>query len=364
MTTKKDCALHYASLGWKVFPVKNGYKGAKDEKDQSTQLLQSWKNEATIDKDKIAEWWDKWPDANICLVTGAGIAVIDADAPAHKEDGNGQDGIGNLEKWQKENGSFPDTLTVKTPSGGLHYYFKVSTDVKSRTGLIPGVDVRANGGYVLLPPSNIGGVTYSWHNNVPIADANKPVQSFLTLKTDAGANGSYSIPDRIRQGHRTGALVSMIGALKNIGMEDETIRLAVETENNNRCDPPLTSEELESQVFPSLRRGWKAGANAYTMQYTAAEDFAEVVPMDNQKPPAAAFHKLTQNGKPQDTLDGAIEDYIISTLDMFIQNGKPRVYSAGCYRLDEYGKEIKAYIRSLILPEMITSNRINRIYNL
>lgn len=355
MSIKRDWALYYASLCWRVFPIRNGSKDG--------QLLKSWKNEASNDAATVGAWWDRWPDANIGLATGSGIVVIDADAPAHSKDGNGPDGIRNLIDWQNTNGAFPGTRIARTPSGGLHYYFNITTDAKNRNGILQGVDVRGNGGYVVLPPSTIGETAYTWIDaNTPIAYANEAVLSFLN--TGASDKKPFTLPEQIPEGHRVTALVSFIGAQKNIGVDSETIRLIVDSVNNRLCNPPLTQEELERTVYTAINRDWKAGANAYTMQYTAAEDFAQVVPVTNEKPPAAAFHKFTQNGKPQDTLDGAIEDYTTQALAMFIQNGKPRVYSGGCYRLDEYGKEIKGFIRSLILPELVTSTRINRIYNL
>lgn len=356
MSNKGQWALYYASLGWRVFPIKNGTKDG--------QLLKSWKNEATNDAQTVGSWWNKWPEANIGLATGGGIVVIDADAPGHSKDGNGPDGIQNLKEWQAQNNkAFPATRIARTPSGGLHYYFSITTDTKNRNGILQGVDVRGAGGYVVLPPSTAGGAAYTWIDaNTPIAYASEAVLSFLN--NGATDKKPFEMPDQIPEGHRVSALVSFIGAQKNIGVDNETIRLAVDSINSRLCNPPLTQEELEKTVYPAIERDWKAGANAYTMQYTAAEDFAEVVPVSDQKPPAKYFHKFTATGKPQDTLDGAIEDYIIKALSMFIQNGRPRIYSSGCYRQDEGGKEIKATIRSLILPELITSNRINRIYNL
>ena len=356
MSVKKQWALYYASLGWRVFPIRNGTK--------DNYHVASWKIEASNDAQIVGSWWDKWPDANIGFVVPDDMVIIDADSPEHAEDGNGPDGRQNLKEWQLQNGNFPLTKCAISTTKGYHYYYRVNEKFGNRTRIIEGVDSRGTGsGYVLLPPSTIGLIAYEWVDiNAPIADANDAVISFLKIgKTN---NEPFKMPESVQEGRRNSILQSLMGKLISTGLSQDAIRAAVISENNMRCEPPLTQEELEKTIFTMFKRGYQPGANDYTMQYTAAEDFAEVVSVTDQNPPAAAFHKFSKNGKPIETIDGAIEDYIISSKEMFILNGKPRIYNNGCYQMDESGKELKSLIRSLIVPELITSNRINRIYNL
>ena len=95
---------------------------------------------------------------NVGLITGHinNIIVVDIDV---KDDG--------LDEWNtyiQEHGE-PKTVTVKTPSGGYHYYFSYNSTNKANNHLIEnnlktttkyrgkGIDIRSNGGYVVMPPS-------------------------------------------------------------------------------------------------------------------------------------------------------------------------------------------------------------------
>ncbi len=147
-------ALWYARRGHAVFPLHSvdrtgrctcgepscGGRAAKHPRTRSGLL------EATTDSAQIERYWRRWPDANIGLRTGA-IAVVDID-PRN----GGDDGLGELEH---QAGKFPETVTVSTGGGGLHFYFTSPGGVSSRTNLggFAGVDLKAEGGYVVAPPS-------------------------------------------------------------------------------------------------------------------------------------------------------------------------------------------------------------------
>lgn len=133
-------ALDYASRGWHVFPCRPGEK--------APATAHGFKD-ATTDTDTIRAWWTKNPAYNVAIATGkvSGIVVVDIDPR------NG----GDLE-WAMltAQNDTPRTWTVRTPSGGRHFYFKCpDAGAPSRTGIRPGIDVKADGGYVLAPPSRI-----------------------------------------------------------------------------------------------------------------------------------------------------------------------------------------------------------------
>lgn len=78
-----------------------------------------------------------------------------------------------------------------------------------------------------------------------------------------------------------------------------------------------------------------------------------------------AFHKIGKNGTPYDTIDVTIANYITQDqLQCFVMDGQPYLYRRGYYIRDEDGKILKAHIKSLIVQELATSTRINRIYAL
>jgi hypothetical protein len=144
--TKGELALAYARKGWKVFPI---VPGTKD------RPLVKWGAEASCDQAIVTQWWKRVPDANIGLAVGqSGLAIVDLDNK------KGKNGSKTWDKLQMLNGDAPDTLTVRTPSGGYHLYFAGAVR-NSVEKLGDGVDTRGEGGrggYVLLPGSSLDGV--------------------------------------------------------------------------------------------------------------------------------------------------------------------------------------------------------------
>lgn len=76
------------------------------------------------------------------------------------------------------------------------------------------------------------------------------------------------------------------------------------------------------------------------------------------------FHKIGKNGNPYDIIDVKIADYIISQENVLIIEQKPYIYKNGVYIMDEDGTILKYLIKSMIIPDLITVTRINRVYNL
>jgi hypothetical protein len=165
-------ALAYAVKGWHVLPLHHPVNGAcscgvsictSPAKHPRTEHGLS---DATTDLQVITQWWTEEPNANIGVRTGqiSGIVVLDIDAKN-----------GGLESWrdlQDFNGRV-DTLTSHTGGGGLHLFFDAPADeLKSTSGQIgPGVDTRAEGGYVVMPPSrHISGRQYRWEDDDDDAD--------------------------------------------------------------------------------------------------------------------------------------------------------------------------------------------------
>lgn len=151
--TIKDHALAYASIGWRIFPAHN-IEGSKcscgDLKCKSPgkhPRFNGWQDAATSDTKQINQWWDVWPNANIAMATGAqsGVWALDIDV---KDSGDY-----SLEKLVAENGELPETPMQETGSGGNHYFFSYDKRMSNRVSVVPGIDVRADGGLVILAPS-------------------------------------------------------------------------------------------------------------------------------------------------------------------------------------------------------------------
>ena len=110
---------------------------------------------ADRDPGQITTWFGRHPDWNLAIATGApGPDVLDVDQ--HGEAGNGYAAFRQLRKAGLLDGAH---AYVRTPSGGLHAYF---TGTNQHNGHLPGhhLDFRSRGGYVLTPPSQVGGKAY------------------------------------------------------------------------------------------------------------------------------------------------------------------------------------------------------------
>jgi putative DNA primase/helicase len=146
----RDAALAYAARGRPVFPVPIGTK-----KSHSSIKQNGARWGATVDPKLIVAYWRWWPNANIGIPTGVetGFIVLEADTP----EGHDSDGLASLRALEAKYGELPVTLAVISPTGSLHYYFlHPGTDIKiknSASVLAAGVDVRGDGGMVLVPPS-------------------------------------------------------------------------------------------------------------------------------------------------------------------------------------------------------------------
>jgi len=139
----RDAALAYAAQGIPVFPCR------PDKKPRVTGGFKA----ATTDPAMINTWWKDWPDAMIGIPTGepSGLIALDVDVDPEK----GLEGQASLAALEDEHGPLPATRTQRTPRGGTHHIFAwPGHEVPSSVGKLGrGLDVRGDGGYVILAPS-------------------------------------------------------------------------------------------------------------------------------------------------------------------------------------------------------------------
>ncbi|MGI6405485.1 MAG: bifunctional DNA primase/polymerase [Syntrophaceticus sp.] len=238
-------AIEYLSRGWSVIPI------APRSKQPPGKF--SWKEfqERRATESEVRKWWDEWPQANIGIATGkvSGIVVLDLDTMLAME-------------TAKENG-IPRSPTAATGSG-YHVYlkhpgFSVLNAVK--LGDVKGLDVRGDGGYVVVPPSiHPSGRRYKWtarNLDTPVADCPEWLVEILKNRTNSegatgGADKSWLLKllPGIEQGSRNSDAARTIGHWLGLGLpEEEVWVLAMEW--NKRNNPPLDKKELEG-VFVSI----------------------------------------------------------------------------------------------------------------
>ena len=232
---------YYIDEGRKIFPCKVNEK--------KPIIAGGFKN-ASSDPDQIKTWWENHPDANIGLVTGkdANLVVIDVDV----KDNAG--GIKSLKQLENNYGQF-DTLMVHSPSGGIHYYFEYpqgNYDIRSTTGLRPGIDVRANGGYIIAPGSTVDGIPYQFDDkDKEIAELPDELLKILITKSikpkSISRNQVYHASQQnsligIKKGYRDVTIYKHSCVLRKNDVPYDVAESQVLTIAHN-CTPPFPENE-------------------------------------------------------------------------------------------------------------------------
>src|SRR5215213_11117579 len=133
-------ALSLARNGKPVFPCKPGGK---------EPLTKRGHIDATTDPRRIHMWWNRYPGANIGIPTGKRSGILAVDHDTYKE------GTASLEEVEAIVGPVSKGVTMATGSGGRQYLFRYpeGSNIRNATGVLPGVDIRGEGGYILAPGS-------------------------------------------------------------------------------------------------------------------------------------------------------------------------------------------------------------------
>ena len=191
-----EVALRYVQHGWPVLPIHT--PGSRDCSCTARDCGSPGKHprtprglhDASTDSDRIRGWWGRWPNANIGVVTGArsGLVVLDVDLP---------DGPSSLAKLQAEHGRLPATCEQTTGSGGRQLLFAhPDFPVGNRARLRPGLDVRGDGGYIVVPPSiHATGGRYQWTGRLPPAAPPRWLLALLDRSRAPQPPPTIEIPD-------------------------------------------------------------------------------------------------------------------------------------------------------------------------
>ncbi len=230
-----QAALSYAELGFKVFPLLPGEK---------TPATENGLLDATTDPKLIEETWRNRP-FNIGICTD-GLIVVDID--------------GKNNRWLTTLGERAYDLigcpAVRTPSGGSHRYYKQPFDGNYRntqSEIAYKVDTRADGGYVVAPPSVLeAGGGYQWIEEFELtADLSEPPKWLLDLLESKEPKSAPSVRvdepsggNPIPSGQRNSTLASLAGTMRRVGMPEAEIVAALHAANCGRCQPPLPAAEV------------------------------------------------------------------------------------------------------------------------
>ena len=236
MTDFMASALEYAAHGWRVFPCKALGKAP---------LTSMGFREASVSEAIIKAWWTKWPDANVGLPVPEGMVVVDVDS------GEG------LEILRSQDLSLPSTVSSFTPRG-RHFYYSMPEGVAAspRVGLLPSIDIRAAGSYVIAPPSvGSDGVVYEWDNDLTCDISEAPEWLVEMLRHEPMKKERVN-PDEVLSGIRKGArdvqIFRYCCRLRSQGLgrkEAEVLACAAAS----ACDPPMDKEIALRKVEQAWR---------------------------------------------------------------------------------------------------------------
>lgn len=259
-----QAALECQERGWSIIPlhaVRNGRCtcGRADCDKPGKHSPIKWKKYQTqqATADEIKTWWQKWPWTNVGIVTGAisGLLVLDIDGP------EGADAVAGRD--------LPSTVIAETGGGGWHYYFRYPEggNITNRIALLPHVNIRADGGYVVAPESiHRSGQKYSWlpgadpwlielaHPPAWLLDMLKP-QEFAWIGQQAGATPKADLlPCAMTflergtvQGSRDMCLFTLAKHCRRASM-GQTDALMMLERANAVCSPSLPVSELQVKI--------------------------------------------------------------------------------------------------------------------
>ena len=205
--------------------------------------------DASTDVDQVREWWARWPNANIGLVTGkpSGVIAIDID-PAK----------GGVTTWADAHAGqeMPATRESQTGGGGRHILYRHplnGTVIKTGTNVLgPGVDVRGDGGYIVVPPSiHLSGHRYVWHD-IDGETATAPLPPWLLARLTAGpASGPVidvgAVLAGVPEGQRDSALFRTASKLRWAGVPLDVAETLI-LQAAEHCGPPFPPALARAKV--------------------------------------------------------------------------------------------------------------------
>lgn len=226
-------ANEYIDQGWSILPVK-----PSEKRPYMTNWLQYQHTRAT--KEMADSWFTSLTGAGVGMVTGriSGVVVLDIESYCSIP-------IDELLR------RYPTQMISRTGTGGYHLFYLYPNGVSkiaNRVGIFEGADIRADGGFIVLPPTrHPNGKLYEWVKKGPLGVFPK---ALLDIQSQPKAQGDGWITEALRgvsEGGRNDACARLAGYFFHKGLNADIVE-ALLTEWNERNDPPLPMREIRTTI--------------------------------------------------------------------------------------------------------------------
>jgi hypothetical protein len=306
LPSTSEAAVEYAErLNWAVFPCRG--KVPAQAKAEGGRGVHGASSDATA----VAAKWREFPGADIGLACGtvSGIWVLDVD---------GDEGAASLADLERQHGPLPATAWQMTGKG-RHYFFALpeGVEIRNRTGVRPGLDVRGTGGYVIVAPSlHPSGVRYQWRES-PSETEIAPAPAWLVDLVLGRWRGNgqvesgrrpFSPPDALQ--HQCGEVAAAACGARNDTLNRAAFALGRLVAAGALAEPVvgarlfdaavacgLVRDDGEEAVRRTIWSGLHAGRIAGAQQTTVdGEDHAAAGPYEATST-GIIWHKQTRDGE-------------------------------------------------------------------
>jgi Bifunctional DNA primase/polymerase, N-terminal/AAA domain/Primase C terminal 1 (PriCT-1) len=285
-----NAVREYRELGWNAIPLHRGSKRPAFSKGELRPHLYE-----RPDGEVVRQWFREGRFGGVGIVTGAtsGLCVVDCD---------NEEGKALLKEY-----GHPVTPMASTSKGTHLYFWRPSGDLPTSVRFAPGLDLKADGGYVAAPPT--GGREWIIHpSECGLAELPEWVLERVRLR---GPKAKFEPGEDIPNGERNDRLTSLAGKLQRVGFDVETILFTLAAENQRRCKPPLEDDEVlkiaqsmgRYEPGPEAENG-KTNSSSHHIPYKGGDDDEELPPLEIKRfmdlpkpgPREAVIEKLLPKG--------------------------------------------------------------------
>lgn len=263
MSTISELAAEYVDSGWSILPVK-----PEEKRPYMTNWLQYTRTRAP--KATVENWFHTLTRAGVGVVTGkiSNMVVLDVESWCKTP----------IEEILKK---YPTQLVARSGSGGYHLFYQYPTGVprvSNRVGLFEGADLRADGGFIVLPPTiHPSGNRYQWVKRGPLGAF---PMALLDLEARSPVQNEGWVSEALRgvsEGGRNDTCARLAGYFFKKGLSSDIVETLL-LEWNERNDPPLPVHEVRTTI-KSIERSHTGADKQFTQV-----DFEDDRNQSTQKP--------------------------------------------------------------------------------